>query len=401
MNFFREGSWLTRERVVAYARLSLVAYAAALVVFVVNSHGGIDAQGEPIGMDFHCFWSAGVQALSGTPADAYDLRAHHVQQSILLGRAPASSYPFLYPPPFLMLMMPLALLPYAVALLLWVGAGMAAYACCMRRIVVDSNAALIALALPGSFVNVLHGQNAYFTSALLGAGLLLLEARPVLAGVLFGLLCMKPQVALLVPVALIAGRHWRPLLAMSATLAAIAASATVLMGNGVWPAFAESMQVARALLELPPDVYYGRVTVFETLRLAGIGQQPALVLQACTAAAAVATVIWAWRTPARLSMKSAVLAAATLLATPHAFAYDLLVPSLAAAWLVAEGLRTGFRPYEASVIFGLALMPLVAPPLATGLWFQPVPLLLMVLLWVCTQRLRWQAALEKMPQASS
>jgi len=49
------------------------------------------------------------------------------------------------------------------------------------------------IAAPAAMVNIYVGQNGFFTAALMIAGLLSLERRPVLAGILFGLRTIKPQ----------------------------------------------------------------------------------------------------------------------------------------------------------------------------------------------------------------
>ena len=58
---------------------------------------------------------------------------------------------------------------------------------------------LLALAFPAVFVNLGHGHNGFLTAALLGAALVVLDARPILAGILFGLLAYKPQFGVLIP----------------------------------------------------------------------------------------------------------------------------------------------------------------------------------------------------------
>ena len=60
---------------------------------------------------------------------------------------------------------------------------------------------------PAVFINAVGGQNGTWTAALFGGGLSLLERRPLLAGGLLGLLSYKLQLGLLIPVALLAGRH--------------------------------------------------------------------------------------------------------------------------------------------------------------------------------------------------
>ena len=67
----------------------------------------------------------------------------------------------------------------------------------------------VAAAFPAVFINLGHGQNGFLTAGLLGAALLSLPRRPLLSGILFGLLAYKPQFGLLIPVALLVAGQWR------------------------------------------------------------------------------------------------------------------------------------------------------------------------------------------------
>ena len=53
---------------------------------------------------------------------------------------------------------------------------------------------LLAAAYPAVFVNLGHGHNGFLTAALMGGGLVLLDRRPWLAGILFGLLGLQAAV---------------------------------------------------------------------------------------------------------------------------------------------------------------------------------------------------------------
>src|SRR5436309_2254785 len=68
---------------------------------------------------------------------------------------------------------------------------------------------LLAAAYPAVFVNLGHGHNGFLTAALLGGALVLLDRRPIVAGVLFGLMAYKPQFGLMIPLVLIATGRWR------------------------------------------------------------------------------------------------------------------------------------------------------------------------------------------------
>ena len=51
---------------------------------------------------------------------------------------------------------------------------------------------------------------------LLGGALVSLDRRPLIAGILFGLMAYKPQFGLMIPIALAAGGYWRSFSAAAA-----------------------------------------------------------------------------------------------------------------------------------------------------------------------------------------
>jgi hypothetical protein len=82
--------------------------------------------------------------------------------------------------------------------------------------------------------------------------------------------------------------------------------------------------------------------------------------------ATIAAVAWVWRR-GRRETRSAGLAAAVLVAAPFALMYDLVMASLAAAWLVRAGRERGFLPGEKAAIAVLLLFDLLAAhPIVSG-----------------------------------
>ena len=65
----------------------------------------------------------------------------------------------------------------------------------------------LALALPPVLVNAITGQAGFLTAALFVGGMALLPKRPFAGGLLLGLLVVKPQLGLVLPFALLAGRR--------------------------------------------------------------------------------------------------------------------------------------------------------------------------------------------------
>src|SRR6201994_2676175 len=202
----RSGRWLTAERARAYSLVLLGLYAIAIIGWVALSSGMVARDGKPIGTDFSSFYAAGSLVLEGRAGDVYDMAAHYAREVQIFG-ATTPYYAWLYPPIFLFVAAALALLPYPLALAAWQGGSLALYlaviAAILRRSRQDSGVIAqlwlpVAAAFPAVFINLGHGQNGFLTAGLLGAGLVTLPRRPLLSGMLFGLLAYKPQFALLI-----------------------------------------------------------------------------------------------------------------------------------------------------------------------------------------------------------
>ncbi len=162
-------------------------------------------------MDFQCFWAASSLALADRPAEVYDPEAFRAVQRALHGRADAPAGMFSYPPHALLLFLPLALLPYTASAVAWLAATASAYALALRALLPGWAAVLPFLAFPAAFLNAWYVQNGFLSAALLGAAAHLLVKRPVLAGICLGCLFYKPQLGLVVPLALAAaGAPSRP-----------------------------------------------------------------------------------------------------------------------------------------------------------------------------------------------
>ena len=123
-------------------------------------------------------------------------------------RCPSGYCGWYYPPTFLLIVLPLALVPYLWALAGWTLATLAAYLSVLRKIAPSEETVWLTLAFPGAWINLINGQNGFLTAALLGGGLVYPEQQPVLAGFLFGLLVIKPHLGIFVPLALVVSRRW-------------------------------------------------------------------------------------------------------------------------------------------------------------------------------------------------
>jgi alpha-1,2-mannosyltransferase len=382
----RSGSFVTRERMRVYSVLLLLAYVATIVALLATADGIVDVAGRPIGTDFANVYAAGKLTLAGEAAQAYDWPAHHQMQKRISGHEDIGYFGWHYPPAFLIVAAALAALPYLGALFVYQAATLTAYLVVVRRIAERPAAWLLALAFPGVFVNVTHGHNGFITAALLGGALLVLDRRPLLAGVLLGCLAYKPQFGLLVPLVLVATQRWRVIAAAAATVLAIAALTWALFGADVFVAFWHSLPMTqRVILEGAPG-FHKIQSVYAALRQLGVPAALANAAQMATTFGVAAALVVLWRSAAAFELKAAALLIGCVLATPYALDYDLVVLAPAIAFLAAHGLRQGFAPWEITLLVALWVLPLVARPIAAHTAVSLTPIALFAALSVILHR---------------
>lgn len=382
----RTGSWLTPGRIRNYALLVLAISLAGLIGLLATSNHLIDRNGKPIGTDFSNVYAAGVLTLSGKAPDAYDPQLQHAAEIAVFEGRDVPFFGWHYPPFFLMVAALLALMPYALALACWLAVSLPAFMVAVYAIVPRRETWLATAAFPAVFVNIGHGQNAFFTAALLGGFLTLLDRRPVLAGVLLGLLSYKPQFGLLIPLVLLVTGRWTTILSATATLAALIAASTLLFGMSVWHAFAESATFTRTVVLEAGGTGWEKIqSLFSAVRMWGGSIDAAYAAQGALALALAASIVWLWRSQAAFELKAAALAVASLLATPYVLDYDMVVLGIAIAFLVRHGLTRGFHPYELSLLALAWAVPFLTRSIA-GLSGIPLGLIVMLALYAMTLR---------------
>ena len=382
----RTGSWLTPARIRGYALLVLAISLAGLIGLVATSQHLIDRNGKPIGTDFSNVYAAGVLTLSGKAPDAYDPKLQHAAEIAVFEGRDVPFFGWHYPPFFLMIAALLALMPYALALLCWLAVSLPAFMIAVHAIVPRRETWLVTAAFPAVFVNVGHGQNAFFTAALLGGFLTLLNRRPVIAGILLGLLSYKPQFGLLIPLVLLVTGRWTTMLSATATVAVLIGASTLLFGVSVWHAFIESATFTRTIVLEAGGTGWEKIqSLFSAVRMWGGSIDAAYAAQGALALTLAASVVWLWRSQAAFELKAAALAIACLLATPYVLDYDMVVLGIAIAFLVRHGLARGFHPYEISLLALAWAAPFLTRSIA-GLSGVPLGLIVMLALYAMTLR---------------
>jgi hypothetical protein len=350
---------------VAFAASSVFAFTVVLAVCVYYLYGP--------DVDFVSFWAAGRLALQGHSRLAYDVHAHQaVEQTVAqIG----GLMPFPYPPPFLFFVSVFAWAVYPFAYLLWISATAGLYFVATRRL----TAPRFAFAHPAATVNAIIGQNGFLISGIFLLGISRVPAAPFTAGLLLGLLVIKPQLGVLLPVALLASRQWRAIGGAAASSLTLLAAAALVFGLDSYRGFFAMTQQYAAFMAADRWDWAQQASVFGFSRFLGASQPMAFTIQG-TAAFVAATVTWrAWVRGSE--QREAILAAATLLVPPYVFAYDSLLLVLPLAML----LKDGERPWRAAILWVCLLAPL---PGYFGLYPGPntIPVAAALSLWWLTGR---------------
>jgi len=377
----RSGDWLGRAHILAYARVLFAVEVAAFLFLIAGTHGWIVPLDHPLTTDFASFYAAGDLADAGHPALAYDQAAHFAAEQ--QATEPGIAYQFFYyPPVYLFVCAALAHLPYLIAFAFFEGLSLGLYLAVARRILDEKLSACLMpmLAFPAVFWTMGLGQNALLTASLFGAGMLCVDRRPGWAGLFFGALCYKPHLALLVPVALAAGRRWRAFAVASATVAALALGSAALFGWETWQAYLGAAAQSHETYEFGRINLAGMISPFAAARLLGIDVGYAYAVQAAATLAAAALVAYVWWNDLSLELRGAALAAATQFAVPVVLLYDFMLAAIAAAFLVRAARMSGFRPWEKAGLALVFAVPLLTLGIGQG-WRVPVgPLASLVLL---------------------
>lgn len=364
------GDARARLTIAAAVALGVGAYGWALFALSFRHDGLIGPRFNAPGVDFMVFWQGARAALAGDLGLLFD--GARFTDAINAAFAPWLTgplpfHPWIYPPSYLLLALPFGLLSFGWAYGLAMALSFAALVVAAvgrerewRRKIIGG-ALLLA---PASSLDVLVGQNAFLTGALLIGGFRLLPKSPVLAGILWGALTLKPQLVLMAPVALVASRQWRALAAAAATALMLVLASAVAFGPAVWRDWFGLMldphnATHAAWSEL--SLLWGD-SVYSCAFLLGAGPVAAAAAQALAALVGVAAVAHAFARPMPADLRLGVLLAGTVLAAPHVASYDLVLLAAAAALLLCHAAERGFGRFDLALALVLWLAPLYGPP---------------------------------------
>jgi len=370
----------------ALALAALVLLMSLLQVWHMVADTGADLiapNGMPLGADFISLWSAAWLAHTGNAAGAYNQAAIFAAHLVAVPTNTATTL-WHYPPTFLLVLLPLGSLPYLTALAIFILSTLLIYLLVLYRLRPHWSTLLFVLSYPAVWLNFLSGQNAFITAALLAGGLLAIDKpnqrRSLAGGVIWGLLSYKPQLGLMLPLALLAKRRWAAMIGAGLSVLLFAGLSVAVLGVAPWQAFIANIPHPFRLLENSSLSLPRMVSAFSMVRMAGWDASYAYQAQALsTALAAIFTLaLWAdARTSARV--RGASLGIAMLMATPHVFHYDLAILAVPLLLWLKEAESTRWFTGERALLAFSWLAPLILLPINEDYKIGLYPLLFIIL----------------------
>jgi alpha-1,2-mannosyltransferase len=324
-----------------------------------------------VGQDWMVFYTAARAYFEGDLALVFD--GERLTDAINLRYTawhsiPLIFHPWLYPPHFLLLLLPFGLISFGASYVLFVILTFSANVAAVCRYTARHRLVIFGMFLfPQTPFAFLAGQNSFLTGSLLVGGIGFLEKRPLLGGALLGVATYKPQLFMLVPVALIASRQWKALASAAVTAAVLALASLALFGADIWQDWVQVMVA-------PSDTYQkwlvaGRLngqSAYSCAVLAGASINVANAAQAVAALLGGVCVYWSFSKAIPTDLRLAVLLAAALLASPHVSSQDGIFLGIGAMLLFCRVIDGGGRFGEISVIVAAWVVELFDPPVIFG-----------------------------------
>lgn len=327
--------WLQRNRLRTLAFLTAGLTLAVMAFQLMGANGLVLANGQPVFGDFLAFWSAGRLALEGHPELVYSKEAIAIAHLEALPALENIVFPWRHPPPFLLVVTPLAGLHYPYAAILFFVLTAAIYLFAARKITADNRDLIFAAAMPAALLHVGSVQVGLLVAGMTGLAFYWLDRRPLAAGAMIGTLVIKPHLAVLWPLYLAIAGRWRVFAAAAAVAILLCLTAGLVFGFDLYGAFIRSLSAAQHAVDA--DLIEKDTLTSFYANLLGLGVPPifsaALHWASAIAAAAVATLVWR-RGDAPAS--AAAFVCATLLFSPYLFFYDETLIIIAIAMLYRE-----------------------------------------------------------------
>ncbi len=287
-----------------------------------------------------------------------------------------------YPPHFLFFTVPLGLMSYFPAMVIFMVATLALFLTSSRIFLGKLDIAALMLLSPFIVFNLMAGQNGFLTGSLMLIGLGWRKSRPILAGVAFGMLTVKPQLGILLPFLLLIERQYSVIFIALLTTAFMVLASIYAFGIESWQGyFANNLSEMKNVMWQWQGIFLSFMpSLFANLRALGISPDLAFAIHMVFAAIIFLSSAKAFLRCKDDRLRMILIIVATFAISPYSFVYDA-GPLVCVAIMLMPYLgekRTNIVP------IAISLLPLAAFPL--GLLSLPVaPFIIAAMVFITVQ----------------
>lgn len=303
-----------------------------------------------IDRDFANYWVAGRLVLSGEHLDLFAFSTYFPHLQALFG-SNIQIRAWSYPPHFLLFVWPLGLVGYKTGIVAFLGGTLLLFAWAVatfrREFAPLAGLRVLLLALFGYVLMMLvAAQNGFLTATFILLGLAWMRRRPLLAGLAFACLTIKPQLGLLIPVLLVFDRNWATLAWSAIFTALLVAASALVFGLESWEAYlTDTLAYQRFVMTDWQGIFLRMMpTVFGSMRTLGFSPALAGQAQVVVSVCAFAAVLWLLHRERDRLRRAFVVTCGTFLITPYAFNYDMGALCACAALLAGDRQSGVSRP---------------------------------------------------------
>ncbi|MFL6727222.1 MAG: glycosyltransferase family 87 protein [Sphingomicrobium sp.] len=296
------------------------------------THGLVIDRLDVWGRDFVNVWTGGQLIREGSLSTLADVAAYQAFQQRLFG--PLGQHNYSYPPVTYPVAALLSHLPYLLALAVWQVAGAAFFVWAAKpwwpR---GAGPVWLVVVTPAALLNIWAGHYGFFIGGLFLLGWRQVElGRSTLAGLCFGLMIIKPHIAVLIPLALASRREWRAIASAAITALALVTVTAAIYGIQPWYDFLFGTSRVQASLIDPHGSFFGLMSTSSATAVLSLSGSwtLALLVQLLFAGAALWIVVASGLRSTDVRSHALLTATATFLFLPYAFNYDMTVVAIGA-----------------------------------------------------------------------
>ena len=348
-----------RERALTIISAGFMATYAITILVAFWRAGGPQFSSEAIlGGDFIVFWSAAKALWSGDAAAIYASATMEAQLLQFFPNEESYRLSWQYPPTAFLLIGPLGALGYLPALFVWWGISVGLLFTILHNFWARRSALVIALGAAAVLQGLLAGQTGLLTASALALAAFFPGRRPLLAGLAAGLLTVKPQFGILLPIAYIAGGHWRAFFTAAITASLLVLATTLMLGPDIWTAFYNAITAHSDRMQSDIFPFYKVISLYGGMVMVGIPIPIAIKIQLAITLGLAIFIFWVWRRHKAPAARTIALCIAAPLAVPYVFYYELAILVVPCFLIAKQAMDKGWLRHEQILLSVLWLAPL-------------------------------------------